>query len=179
MDRRISRSIVKPVQSQMPFNVAFVCTGNICSSPLAETLARTHAERSALQGQVTFESFGTHDYHVGEPADRRSIAIANEFGIDLSPHRARHFSASDFDRFDLVFAMDGGHERILRNLSPTGMGDSRIQRYLPYLELDQGDDVPDPYYGDREGFVAVHRLLDRAAQALVERLPVLIGQRHG
>src|SRR5690606_12686386 len=108
---------IPPLKSPPAFSIAFVCTGNICRSPLAEVLARFHAGRAGHSSEtVRFESFGTHDYHVGESADRRSIAVAREFGVDLAVHRARQVSAGDFARFDLVFAMDGGHERILRRV---------------------------------------------------------------
>jgi protein-tyrosine phosphatase len=169
----------RSLNSSPPFRIAFVCTGNICRSPLAEALAWTHAKRVRLNEAAMFESFGTHDYHVGDPADSRSIAVAREFGVDLTGHRARQVTARQFDHFDLFFAMDGDHERFLRRLSPAGADDNRIKRYLPFVAPDEGNDVPDPYCGDRDGFVAVHRLLDRAARALIERLPALIAQRHG
>ena len=154
--------------------IAFVCTGNICRSPLAEALARHHARRAGLDGRVRFESFGTHDYHVGQGADPRTVATARRFGIDLSGHRARQVDAGHCERALLVFAMDAGHHRHLHRLAPALGG--RIEPYLPWLGL-AGDDVPDPYYGDADGFVQVHRLLDEAAQRLVERLPALLSSR--
>ena len=153
--------------------IAFVCTGNICRSPLAEALARHHAERSGLTQCVQFESFGTHDYHVGEAADRRTIATARELGVDLSRHRARRIRPNDCAHADLLLAMDGGHEQHLRRLAPVDAS-GRIHLYLPWLEIDGHRDVPDPYYGDREGFLTVHELLDGAARRLVERLPDLL-----
>lgn len=153
--------------------IAFVCTGNICRSPLAEALARHHAERAGLAGRVQFESFGTHDYHVGDGADRRTIATARRFGIDLSGHRARHIARAHCLEADLLLAMDSGHEKHLRRLAPAAAAE-RIQLYLPWLESPGGRDVPDPYYGDAAGFVAVHELLDQAAQDLIARLPGLL-----
>lgn len=155
----------------------FVCTGNICRSPLAEALARHHLERAGLLDRLMLESFGTHDYHVGEGADERTIATAHRFGVDLSMHRARRITAHDCERADLLLAMDSGHERLLRRLAPAP-AKNRVQLYLPFLELPERD-VPDPYYGDADGFVAVHRLLDRAAQRLAERLPALLERSHG
>lgn len=151
--------------------IAFVCTGNICRSPLAEALARHHAGLAGLAAQVRFESFGTHDYHVGQGADPRTVATARRFGIDLSGHRARQVDAGHCQRARRVFAMDAGHHRHLHRLAPSLRG--RIEPYLPWLGL-AGDDVPDPYYGDADGFVAVHRLLDEASRRLVERLPGLL-----
>lgn len=162
--------------SATPPTIAFVCTGNICRSPLAEALARHHAGQAGLDRRVRFESFGTHDYHVGQGADPRTVATARGFGIDLSGHRARQVDAGHCRRARLVFVMDAGHHRHLQRLAPAL--EERIQPYLPWLGLDGGD-VPDPYYGDADGFVQVHRLLDRAARALVARLPALLSDRDG
>jgi protein-tyrosine phosphatase len=157
--------------------LAFVCSGNICRSPLAEALARHHLERAGLAGRVTLESFGTHGLHAGDGADPRTIATARRFGIDLDRHRARRIDARHLRSADLALAMDSGHVEHLRRLDPAG-GDGRVQLYLPWLELD-GVDVPDPYYGDADGFVAVHEMLDRAAGRLAQRLPGLLAQRDG
>ncbi len=162
----------------VPFRIAFVCTGNICRSPLAEMLARHHLERVGLGERVLVESFGTHDYHVGEGADRRTIATARGFDIDVSAHRARRIAAADCARADLVLAMDSDHERHLRRLAPGPAGE-RIRLYLPFVGIADVRDVPDPYYGDSDGFVAVHELLDRAARRLAERIPSLIADRDG
>lgn len=157
--------------------LAFVCTGNICRSPLAQVLASHHLANAGLSDRVELESFGTHDYHVGESADPRTIATALRFGIDLRAHRARRIEPDDCLRADLLLAMDADHERHLRGLAPAAVQD-RIQRYLPWLEMD-AHDVPDPYYGDSDGFVAVHRLLDTAAQRLTERLRAVLTDGHG
>lgn len=157
--------------------LAFVCSGNICRSPLAQALAAHHLERAGLAGQVTLESFGTHGLHAGDGADPRTIATARRFGIDLDRHRARRIDARDLRRADLALAMDSGHLEHLQRLDPAG-ADGRVQLYLPWLGLD-GPDVPDPYYGDDAGFVAVHRLLDRAAQRLAQRLPGLLAASDG
>lgn len=147
----------------------FVCTGNICRSPLAEALARHHLERTGQIDAFELESFGTHDYHVGQGADRRTIATARELGIDLGAHRARRIRADDCERADLVLAMDSGHERFLMRLAPASAR-ARVQLYLPFVGIDEDRDVPDPYYGGSDDFLAVHRLLDHAAQRLNERL---------
>ncbi len=157
--------------------LAFVCTGNICRSPLAEALARHHLDQAGLLDRVDLESFGTHDYHVGESADPRTVATARRFGIDLSGHRARRIDARQLHQADLVLAMDAGHARHLQHLGAAA-GTGHVHLYLPWLDLDPRD-VPDPYYGDGDGFVAVHRLLDQAAQRLVGRLPAVLAGRDG
>ncbi len=160
------------------FRISFVCTGNICRSPLAEALARAHAENAGLAGRFHFESFGTHGYHVGEGADPRTLATARQRGVDLGAHRARRIAVDDCLQADLILAMDRGHESCLRRLAPDRL-EQRIRLYLPWLAMDEGPDVPDPYYGEAEGFAAVHRLLDTAAARLAERLPALLSRGDG
>lgn len=159
-----------------PFRIAFVCTGNICRSPLAEALARAHAENAGLAERFHFESFGTHGYHIGDGADPRTQATARQRGVDLGTHRARRIAVDDCEEADLILAMDRGHENFLRRLVDEPIA-ARIHLYLPWLGLTDGPDVPDPYYGEAEGFVAVHRLLDVAAARLAERLPALRSRR--
>lgn len=160
------------------FSIRFVCTGNICRSPLAEVLARGHVERAGLYGRIVIDSFGTHDYHVGEGADPRTIDTARRFGIDLDAHRARQVAAADCEAGDLILAMDSGHEQWLRRIAPAHARE-RIHLYLPFVGIEGVRDVPDPYYGDAAGFVAVHELLDRAAERLVRKLPALIAAADG
>ena len=157
-------------------NIVMVCTGNICRSPLIEELARQHAAAAGLGNRVHFESFGTRDYHIGKGADRRTVATARRFGVDLGGHRARQIGADDCLRADLLLAMDAGHEQWLRELAPAHVHD-RIRLFLPWLDM-QPRDVPDPYYGDDDGFVAVHQLLDQASQTLIQRLPDLLDDGH-
>ncbi|MCK9488687.1 MAG: low molecular weight phosphotyrosine protein phosphatase [Xanthomonadales bacterium] len=156
--------------------IAMVCTGNICRSPLIEELARMQADKAGLGGRLWFESFGTHDYHIGKGADRRTVATARRFGVDLDRHRARQISADDCLRADLLLAMDAGHEQWLRALAPARAHD-RIRLFLPWLGMTPRD-VPDPYYGDDDGFIAVHQLLDEASQRLIQRLPALLDDGH-
>ena len=98
--------------------ILFVCMGNICRSPSAEGVFRSLLAARAPQLKIEIDSAGTHDYHVGEPPDERSIAAARRRGIDLSALRARMVSASDFDDFDLILAMDEQNLRELRRRAP-------------------------------------------------------------
>ena len=88
--------------------------GNICRSPSAEGVVRAYLQQRAPQLSVYLDSAGTHDYHVGEPPDRRAIAAALRRGIDLSRLRARMVTARDFTDFDLIVAMDESNARELR-----------------------------------------------------------------
>lgn len=162
-----------------PLRIAFVCTGNICRSPLAEALARHHLDRAGIGARFVVESFGTHDYHVGDGADPRTVATAARRGIDLSTHRARQVSAAQVGAADLVFAMDSGHLAFLkRMIAVTDQG--RLHLFLPWTGAPaRVPDVPDPYYGSQEGFDAVHDLLDGAAARMAAKCAAFTGGGHG
>ena len=147
--------------------VLFVCLGNICRSPLAEGVFRAVLERQGLTDRFRVDSCGTGGWHVGEPPDRRSVAVARRHGIDIGRQRARQLASDDFEGFDWIVAMDGQNERNIRQRCPRG-ADVRITRVLSHApELGEAD-VPDPYYGGPGGFDHVYRLLDTACEALLE-----------
>ena len=96
------------------FRVCFVCTGNICRSPMAEVVFKELARAAGLESSIAVISAGTGDWHVGEPADERTVAALKDHGYDGSKHRARQFDPDWFDELDLIIAFDRSHERILR-----------------------------------------------------------------
>jgi protein-tyrosine phosphatase len=148
--------------------VLFVCTGNICRSPTAEGMFRARARAAGLLDRLQVDSAGTHDYHVGEPPDRRAIAHAARRGIDIAGLRARQLRRADFARFDYVLAMDRGHERLL--LRQAGPRKDRVRLYLDFAPELAGRDVPDPYYGEAEDFEHVLDLVEPAAAGLLEHI---------
>ena len=141
--------------------VLFVCTGNICRSPTAEAVLRELSNSKGVQLHV--ESRGTHDYHVGQPPDERSLSHAQRRGYDLSAQRARQISPGDFEDFDLILAMDHGHLRILERMCPAGQR-GKLRLFL------HGRDVPDPYYGGAAGFEEVLDLVEAACRGLLTEL---------
>ena len=148
--------------------VLFVCLGNICRSPLAEgVFAHLVAERG-LEHRFTIDSAGTGAWHAGEPADRRSAAVAARHGITLEG-RARKVERSDFARFDLIVAMDHENARDLRRLSD-GDGQAARVRLLREWDDQEGDEVPDPYYGGPDGFDTVYAMVRRSCEALLDEL---------
>ena len=142
-------------------SVLFVCTGNICRSPTAEAVLRHQAEAAGIELHV--ESAGTGRWHIGCPPDERAQRHAKGRGYDLSRLRARQVEPFDFERFDLIVALDRGHLRELQRMAPPGRRD-RIRLLLPER------DVPDPYYGGPEGFEHVLDLVEAACRDLLREL---------
>jgi protein-tyrosine phosphatase len=149
--------------------VLFVCLGNICHSPTAEAVVRELARRDAAQISLHVDSAGTHGYHAGDPPDERSIAAARRRGYDLSALRARVIEAGDFERFDLVVAMDEEVHGRLRRLAPEAYA-SRLVLFMDFAPQLGRRDVPDPYYGGAAGFEDVLDLVEEGARGLLGRL---------
>ena len=150
------------------FRLLFVCTGNICRSPTAEALLRHHAQQAGLTHALSIDSAGTHDYHIGEPPDSRTIAVAKRFGVDMTMLRARQVSAQDFHGQNLILAMDNSHLRWLEHKKPQNAA-ANIGLMLPYCGSDE-QDVADPYYKDNRAFEQVFHQLDAAMPQLLTRL---------
>ena len=148
--------------------VLVVCTGNICRSPTGEGVLRHLVEKRGLADRIEVASAGTHDYHVGEGPDARSVRHARKRGYDLSPLRASQVTPEDFERYDYILAMDRGHLRILRNMAPKD-AKARLGMFLEASARWTGEDVPDPYYGGVEHFERVLDMVEEAAERWVER----------
>ena len=149
-------------------SVLVVCTGNICRSPTGEGVLRQLAEKRGLAGKVRVASAGTHDYHVGECPDPRTMKHAKKRGYDLSAQRAQQLSAAHFREYDYILAMDRGHMRIIRALAPKD-AKARIGMFLEASAQWKGEDVPDPYYGGVEGFERVLDMVEEAAARWLDR----------
>ncbi len=150
-------------------SVLFVCTGNICRSPLAEAVARTKAD--SVSKFIAVDSAGTGDWHVGERPDPRSIQVGARRGYDLSSQAARAVEDEDFHRFDYIVAMDSGHQRWLLNRRAALRAPERsITRLMDWSVGMAGRDVPDPYYGGESDFEAVLDLVERGVEGLVARV---------
>ncbi|MEU6603888.1 low molecular weight protein-tyrosine-phosphatase [Streptomyces shenzhenensis] len=151
----------------MAYRVCFVCTGNICRSPMAESVFRARAAEAELTDLVEVDSAGTGSWHEGEGADPRAVAVLEEHGYDID-HTARRFEPSWFSRLDLVIALDSGHLKTLRRMAPTEK-DARKVRLLRSYDPDAGDDldVPDPYYGGLDGFTECLERVEAASTGLL------------
>jgi len=150
--------------------ILFVCTGNICRSPTADGIARHLAAQLGVADRFEFDSAGTQSYHTGEAPDRRAQAAARKRGYDLSGLRARPVRPDDFERFDLILAMDRGHYAWLRHQCPPHL-QNRLVLFLAYSKSLPDGDLPDPYYGGEEGFELVLDLCEEVVHALLTSSP--------
>jgi protein-tyrosine phosphatase len=149
--------------------VLFVCMGNICRSPTAEGVFRHKVNEAGLEDKIDIDSAGTAAYHVGHPPDPRAQKAAEKRGFDLSSQQARKVSSADFEKFDLVIAMDSDNHYELEMICPPGYED-RLQMFLKFAQNSRGTDVPDPYYGGSGGFETVLDMIEDAAEGLLQHL---------
>ncbi|MEU2555409.1 low molecular weight protein-tyrosine-phosphatase [Streptomyces sp. NPDC013313] len=151
----------------MTYRVCFVCTGNICRSPMAESVFRARVEDAGLEDRVEIDSAGTGGWHEGEAADPRTVSVLDEHGYRTG-HVARQFQPSWFARLDLVVALDTGHLKALRRLAPTEEDARKVRLLRSYAQPTPDDlDVPDPYYGGPEGFQECLEMVEEASTGLL------------
>ena len=154
-----------PLPTPKPRRLLFVCSGNICRSPLAEALFRRFAQDEGLADQFELDSAGTHDLHEGDQADPRTRRVGERHGVAVDSI-ARPVKASDFRNFDLILAMDRSHLRELRARAPEAQrGKIRLMR--DFDEPGSDKDVPDPYYGGEKGFEEVFGMLSTCCRNLL------------
>ena len=151
------------------FSVLFVCMGNICRSPTVEGVFRQFVTRELPDLRIEIDSAGTHSYHVGEPPDPRAQRAAARRGIDLSALRARRVTPEDFERFDLVLAMDPLNVAVMEEFCPPEYRE-RLRLFLEFAPELGRQDVPDPYYGGSNGFEYVLDLAEQASAGLLTHL---------
>jgi len=151
----------------MTRRILFFCMGNICRSPTAEGVMRVKLKAAGLDIEV--DSAGTHGYHVGAPPDERSQEHALKRGYDLSTLRARKLLAQDFERFDLVLAMDGDNLANAQRLCPPEQR-HRLQLLMDYAPQAGKPHVPDPYHGGAAGFEEVLDLVEAACDGVIASL---------
>ncbi|WDD94574.1 low molecular weight phosphotyrosine protein phosphatase [Burkholderia sp. FERM BP-3421] len=149
--------------------ICFVCLGNICRSPSAEGVMRELVRAAGLAGSITIDSAGTGDWHLGEPPDTRAQQAARSRGYDLSALRARQIEPGDFERFDLVLAMDAANLAELRKRCPARHHDK--VRLLAEFGSDAAvREIADPYFGGAQGFEQVLDQCEDACRGLLMHL---------
>ncbi|QZZ19562.1 low molecular weight phosphotyrosine protein phosphatase [Leptothermofonsia sichuanensis E412] len=150
----------------MPYKLLFVCLGNICRSPSAENIMNHLIQQAGLGEHIVCDSAGTSSYHIGSPPDRRMAAAAKQRGIVLRG-RARQFTRSDFEAFDLILAMDRDNFAEITYLDPEGAYREKVRLMCDFCTDYTLKEVPDPYYGGPEGFNQVIDLLLDACEGLL------------
>ena len=170
-----------PREPGAPYRVCLVCLGNICRSPMAETVLRAELAAAGLDGAVVVDSAGTGDWHIGDAMDSGARTALASRGFDGSAHRARQFQASWLARRDLILAMDSRNLADLRRMArdPSGHGDDRIRLFGEVGGLDgaTGGQIPDPYGGNADEFGYVLDLLSSAAPVIAARRARLLESR--
>lgn len=148
--------------------ILFVCLGNICRSAAADGIMRQLVSEAGLQDAIGIDSAGTYSGHQGQLPDPRMRKHAARRGYELT-HRARPVRESDFDRFDVIVAMDDSNYYDLKQLAPTVEGEKKIVRMRDYLTDKTIDHIPDPYYSGAEGFELVLDLLEDGCKNLLKQ----------
>jgi protein-tyrosine phosphatase len=156
------------MSNSKPTRVLFVCLGNICRSPTAEAVFRTLIEREGSADHIDVDSAGTGGWHVGEGPDPRMVEAGRRRGHQLGG-RARQVEDADFERFDLILAMDASNLAELKRRAPDG-ATAEVRLFREFDPEAPGGDVPDPYYGGRSGFDDVVDIVERASAALLEHI---------
>lgn len=154
-----------------PYNVTFVCLGNICRSPLAEGIFKKLVREAGREDEFHIESAGLGGWHVGETPDSRAQIVARQHDIRLDS-TAQKFQTRDLDRFDLILALD---EDIYHGLLRMTSNDPTRHKIHLLREADpqaRGNlEVPDPYYGDLNDFESAYQMIERSCRGWLERLP--------
>jgi len=156
--------------------VLFVCMANICRSPMAESVARTIAESEGVSALYEFDSAGTMGHFSGQAPDDRAQQIVTRHGYTMAGIKARMISLRDFERFDLILAMDRKVFFSLHGICPVEHR-HKLQLFLDYLPDEAVDEVPDPYYGNLDGFEHVLDLCEKATRALLATSPSMIASQ--
>jgi protein-tyrosine phosphatase len=144
-----------------------VCAGNICRSPAAEAAIREAAKEAGIE--IVTDSAGTGSWHIGQPPHPESVAAGARAGLSIDG-RARKVTVSDFDRFDIILAMDRANLRDLQELAPTLEAGARARLFRTYDPGADSDEVPDPWGGPEAGYDETVRIVRDAARGLVAEL---------
>ena len=167
--------------SPRPLHVTFVCSGNICRSPMGHVILQRMVSDAGLHDHVRVTSSGTGDWHVGEHADPRTVAVLAQHGYDGSRHRAREFDPDEFADLDLVLASDTGHVRVLQRLArtPDNRAKIRLVREFDPEAVAAGTlETADPWYGDDAHFLRCFTEIEAACRGILDHLRVQIAMDH-
>ena len=163
----------REITEDQPYNVLFVCLGNICRSPTGEGVMQHLVNEAGLQNYFLIDSAGTSAWHAGEPANSKSRSMAEKYGVSLLS-RSRQVTTNDMDSFDLILAMDTSNEADLKSIAQSEEQRANIKRMRFFDPNPEDGDVPDPYYGGLKGFDNVFKMVERSCKALLHELKPMI-----
>lgn len=144
-----------------------VCLGNICRSPLAEGILQHKANAAALNWQV--DSAGTAGYHVGNPPHHLSQKVAKQNGIDISLQQCKQFVQVDMLNYDRIYVMDSSNYNDVKKISGNLWNEQKVDLLLNELYKGENRNVPDPWYGEEDGYHKVFDMIDRACEKIIEK----------
>ncbi|GAA4450854.1 low molecular weight protein-tyrosine-phosphatase [Rurimicrobium arvi] len=147
--------------------ILMVCLGNICRSPIAEGVLRAKAKAAGLDWQI--DSAGTNRYHIGEAPHRFSQKVCRNYGIDISQQRARRITAADLEQYDIIYALAQDVYDDICAIAGTHAPMDKVRFLLEELHEDGSRDVPDPWYGNEDGYLPVYQLIEEACDAIVRK----------
>lgn len=147
--------------------ILMVCLGNICRSPLAEGILQHKANAAGLNWQV--DSAGTAGYHVGNPPHHLSQKVAKHNGIDISHQQCKQFVQEDMLNYDRIYVMDSSNYNDVKKISGHLWNEQKVGLLLNELYKGENRNVPDPWYGEEDGYHKVFDMIDRACEKIVNR----------
>lgn len=147
--------------------ILMVCLGNICRSPIAEGVLRHMAQQRGLNWKI--DSAGTNNYHTGEAPHKHSQSVCKAHGIDISTQRARLFSAADLDKYDLIYAMATDVLEDIRYHARQKIDPAKVKLFLDEIEPGKRSSVPDPWYGNEDGYLPVYQLIEKTCAAIIDK----------
>lgn len=147
--------------------ILMVCLGNICRSPIAEGLMRHKIQQHGLSWEVA--SAGTNNYHIGEAPHRFSQKVCLLNGVDISAQRARRLTTADFGQYDIIYAMAGDVYSEIERIGGRHADMDKVTYFLDELEPGSNASVPDPWYGNEDGYMPVYELINRTCDAIIEK----------
>ena len=145
-----------------------VCLGNICRSPMAEGILRSKIEAQQLSVEV--DSAATSDYHIDDVPDPRAVQKCSDYGIDIRHLRGRQLQKVDFKTFDYIFVMDRSNLESAKQLTDDYADIAKLDLLLNLSSPGENKEVPDPYFGGKEGFELMYQLLDKACDRFITQL---------
>jgi protein-tyrosine phosphatase len=153
----------------MTVKVLFVCLGNICRSPTAEGIFKSKVREAGLDEYIETDSCGTAPFHIGKSPDARAVTAASHFGYDISDLVARQVAEEDFVNFDYIIPMDRKNLSTLQGWAPAGFR-GELSLFMSYCDNLGVTQVPDPYHENAEQFEKVLKLIEKAANGLLDHI---------